>query len=222
MLFTKADISELARFLQHPPPTPPEFGLPAIRDSWKPAIKKEDEPLRERIKQLGYKDLEELVRWRLYDRTGGGLMAELGSHQLDACSIFLGKVHPLAVSGVGGKYFYKDDREVEDHVFVTFEFPGKKYFKDAERRQVGDKNDVVVVTYSSINGNGFGGYGEVVMGTKGTLVLDREQEVMVYKDADTTTRVGVKDDKGGPTLDTQASGKGPLLAKAATPAGPVR
>ena len=30
-------------------------------------------------------------------------MAELGSHQLDACSIFLGKVHPLAVSGVGGK-----------------------------------------------------------------------------------------------------------------------
>ena len=26
--------------------------------------------------------------------------------------------------------------------------------------------------YSSINGNGFGGYGEIVMGTKGTLVLE--------------------------------------------------
>ena len=32
--------------------------------------------------------LEELVRWRLWERTGGGLMAELGSHQLDAASIF--------------------------------------------------------------------------------------------------------------------------------------
>ena len=33
--------------------------------------------------------LEELVRWRLWDRTGGGLMAELGSHQLDAAGIFI-------------------------------------------------------------------------------------------------------------------------------------
>ena len=71
------------------------------------------------------------------------------------------------------------------------------------------------------HGNGCGGYGEMVMGTKGTLVLEREQEVMLYKDSDTTTKVGVKDDKGGPTLDTQASGKGPSLAKAAAEPGPV-
>ncbi|MGE0621300.1 MAG: cytochrome D1 domain-containing protein [Pseudomonadales bacterium] len=32
--FTKEDISELARFLQHPPPTPPEFGLPEITETW--------------------------------------------------------------------------------------------------------------------------------------------------------------------------------------------
>ena len=32
--------------------------------------------------------LEELIRWRLWNRTGGGLMAELGSHQLDASGIF--------------------------------------------------------------------------------------------------------------------------------------
>ena len=58
-------------------------------------------------------------------------MAELGSHQLDACSIFLGHVHPLAVTGVGGKYFYRtrtsNDRDSEDHVFVTYEFPGKNH-----------------------------------------------------------------------------------------------
>ena len=35
--------------------------------------------------------------------------------------------------------------------------------------------------YSSINGNGFGGYGEIVFGTKGTLILEREQEVMLFK-----------------------------------------
>src|SRR5439155_1078338 len=69
-----------------------------IKDSWRPEIPKEDRAaLEAKIKGLGYESMEELVRWRLYKRTGGGLMAELGSHQLDACSIFLGKVHPLAV-----------------------------------------------------------------------------------------------------------------------------
>ena len=37
--------------------------------------------------------MEELIRWRLWDRTGGGLMAELGSHQLDAASIFIAACH---------------------------------------------------------------------------------------------------------------------------------
>ena len=52
--------------------------------------------------------VEQLIRWRLYEKTGGGLMAELGSHQLDASSIFLGKVKPLSVAGAGGRYFYGD------------------------------------------------------------------------------------------------------------------
>ena len=37
------------------------------------------------------------------------------------------------------------------------------------------------VQYSSINGNGFGGYGEIVFGTKGTLVLEEEQELSIIK-----------------------------------------
>ena len=37
--------------------------------------------------------IEELIRWRLWDRTGAGMMAELGSHQLDAASICIAAVH---------------------------------------------------------------------------------------------------------------------------------
>src|SRR5262249_56151306 len=102
------------------------------------------------------------VEWshgRLYRRTGGGLMAELGSHQLDASSIFLGKVHPLAVSGVGLKTYYNDEREIEDHVFCTFEFPSKRENARPPRRDeatgIPQLSDVVAVTYSSISTNGF-------------------------------------------------------------------
>jgi predicted dehydrogenase len=189
--------------------------------------------------------LEELVRWRLWDRTGGGLMAELGSHQLDAASIFISalrkggqKAHPLTVHAVGGRHLFPMDRDAEDHVYCMFEFPGPGYdpkfdvgyfdpFAPLPHPEEGiaaydnDKNKKIVVTYSSINGNGFGGYGEVVMGTKGTLVLSKEQEVMLYKGSDTTTNVGVKDDGAGPVLDTQESGPAAAVAKAAESTGPV-
>ena len=84
-----------------------------------------------RSSKYGYKSVVELVRWRLFNRTGGGLMAELGSHQLDACCIFLGKVHPLAVTGVGTHSLYgfepgdgkPNPREVDDHVFCYVRVP---------------------------------------------------------------------------------------------------
>ncbi len=105
----------------------------AYADSWRRNIDERDRNVD--YKEYGYKSLEELVRWRLYSRTGAGLMAELGSHQLDACSIFLGKKHPLAVTGIGGTFFYQDGREVDDHVFVTFEFPGKDWERRRQARQ---------------------------------------------------------------------------------------
>jgi predicted dehydrogenase len=168
----------------------------AIADGWKPDIKKADrEALAAVIEQHGYKTLEELVRWRLYNATGGGLMAELGSHQLDACSIFLqaatqavrggdapAKVLPLAVSGVGGKYFYRDDRDIDDHVFVTYEFPGPNYWDNPQRTRVKDPGDIVVVTYSSINTNSFEPYGECVMGTRATMVVEEEKEIQLYRE----------------------------------------
>jgi predicted dehydrogenase len=157
------------------PMTDAKTGAPLYQDGWYPDIRPEDrQALESRVRDFGYKSMEELCRWRLYNRTGGGLMAELGSHQLDACGIFLGKVHPIAVSGVGGKYFYRDDREVDDHVFVTFEYPGKNYAKD--------KNDIVAVTYSSISTNQFEAYGECVMGSKGTMIVQQEQSVLLYPD----------------------------------------
>ncbi len=181
--------------------------------------------------------MEELVRWRLWDRTAGGLMAELGSHQIDAASIFIAalskdvgkKVHPLTVHAVGGRHIFPPNRDADDHVYCTFEFPGQGFdhdkvgFRDPMNNYPPptgvpsyeeDPNKKVVVTYSSINGNGFGGYGEIVMGTKGTLVLDKELEAMLYQTAPIFVKAGVKSEKNSVVLDTSASWD-PSLAKAA-------
>jgi predicted dehydrogenase len=188
------------------------------------------------LNQYGFDSLEQLIRWRLYNKTGGGLMAELGSHQLDACSIFIGRgihgkeeaVHPLSVSGQGYKLFYRDkdgkpNREVDDSVFVTFEFPGKRYplavpGKDKDGVEIvgKDKDDKVIVTYSSINSNSFEPYGECVMGSSGTLVTLAEQDVVLYPEAGRSTAVGVKTGGGAPVLDASASTGGGAVKAAAT------
>ena len=140
------------------------------RDSWNKKVDAKDlaalKDKNDYLKGFGFDDVEHLVNWRVYNATGGGLMAELGSHQLDASSIFLGKVKPIACSGYGGKNFYgvkgigskdkqEDKREIDDHVYVTFEFPGLHYEDD--------HNDVAIVTYSSLSTNRLEPYGEQVM-----------------------------------------------------------
>ena len=145
--------------------------------------------------------LEELIRWRLWDRTGGGLMAELGSHQLDAASIFISAMHdgqkqyPLNVSAAAGRPIFPADRDVEDHVYCLFEFPAPDY---DPRDELGRRKRISVA-YASINGNGFGGYGETVFGTEGTLILDREAEALLYKTSATDGHIKVVAEKSGET-----------------------
>jgi predicted dehydrogenase len=167
--------------------------------------------------------LEELIRWRLWNRTGGGLMAELGSHQLDAASIFIAaqhgtgkKIMPLSVVGTGARSIFPADRECDDHVYTTIEFPLPGYFKD-DGREVADPNRKIAVTYSSINGSGFGDYGEIVFGTKGTLVLEQEQEALLFKGSSTATQIEVRTATDGPVMDTYETGGGAALAQAALP-----
>ena len=159
--------------------------------------------------------LEELIRWRLFDRTGAGLMAELGSHQLDAASLFIAaahggvKQHPLNVAAAAGRPLFPPDRDVEDHVYCVIEFPAPGYdAKDplARRKKIG-------VQYASINGNGFGQYGEIVYGTKRALVLEREKELTYLPDLSSGTKVSISAGKPA-ALDTQASGPAVKAGKA--------
>jgi predicted dehydrogenase len=209
-----------------------EHGI-VYRDGWHPPIPEADrKALESKVRQLGYKSMEELICWRLFNRTGGGLMAELGSHQLDACSIFLGKVHPLAVQGVGGKFFYRDERESDDAVFVTFEFPGPNYYDKEEKNGtpvvvhdskghpvVNDKDDLVIVTYSSVNTNTFEPYGECVMGSHATLMVTEEKDIMLFPERNPNLKVS--DRPTAATVSTAGGGKAAVESSGSTGALPA-
>lgn len=97
--------------------------------------------------------MDELINWRLYRKLSQGLMAELGSHQIDVVNWMLGET-PCAVMGVGGVDYWKDGRDVFDNVQCIFEYPSGVKFQ-----------------YQSLTTNQFDGFTEQFMGDQGTLIL---------------------------------------------------
>jgi predicted dehydrogenase len=112
--------------------------------------------------QWGYPTFDHLLNWRLYWKYSQGLMAELCSHQINAVNWFLGCT-PEAVIASGGLYRFPEGREVYDHVYATFEYPGGR-----------------TLTFSSIESNAFDDYYEMYQGTKGTLILLHESDALLF------------------------------------------
>jgi len=113
--------------------------------------------------------LERKLNWRLYREYSGGLMTELGSHQLDVVNWLLGTT-PKRVMASGGVDYWRDGREVADNVFCLYEYdipPAAASAGEATSL----KPHTVRVTYSSLCNNAYEGASELVMGTKGSLYL---------------------------------------------------
>jgi predicted dehydrogenase len=113
-------------------------------------------------RRWGYPSWEALLNWRMYKQYSQGLVAELGSHQTSMIEWYLGSA-PQAVYGSGGIYRYKDGREVDDHIFMTFEHPGG-----------------CTVELSVILSNDYGGLYEEFLGSKGSLIVSDADGGMLF------------------------------------------
>lgn len=96
-------------------------------------------------------ELERKINWRLYKEYSGGLMTELASHQIQVANWFIDQV-PTQVVGTGSICFWKDGREVYDHVALVYDYPG------------GAK-----CIYDSMIANKHYGLEEQIMGNLGTI-----------------------------------------------------
>jgi predicted dehydrogenase len=105
--------------------------------------------------------LERKLNWRLYKAYSAGLMAELGSHQMDVANWFLG-THPKRVLASGGIEYFRDGREVYDNISCLYEYE----LKDAKGLPY-----TVRANYTSLCNNAYEGAAELIMGTKGSLYL---------------------------------------------------
>ncbi|HEU0178277.1 MAG TPA: Gfo/Idh/MocA family oxidoreductase [Blastocatellia bacterium] len=136
----------------------------------------------------GYPDWEHLLNWRLYKRYSEGLVCELGSHLITTTNWFFDAA-PEAAYCAGSISRFKDGREVFDHVYATFEYPGGR-----------------AATFSSIESNAFEDHYEMFMGTKGTLILQNETDVYLFNEGESqSTRVEVSRQTSAPVADASAT-----------------
>jgi predicted dehydrogenase len=91
------------------------------------------------------------INWRLYRDSSAGLMTELATHQLQVGNWFLDAA-PTRVIGSGSICFWKDGREVYDHVALIYEYAGGRKF-----------------IYTSLLNNARYGCEEQIQGSTGTI-----------------------------------------------------
>jgi predicted dehydrogenase len=128
-------------------------------------------------------DIERHLNWRLYTATSGGLMTELSTHQSDVANWFMG-TPPSRVWASGGLDYWRDGREIEDNVAVTYEYeirPDNKagFAAVQPRNPFVDKRQLnrpykVRATFTSTTATGKCGASELYQGDKGSVSLTEE------------------------------------------------
>jgi predicted dehydrogenase len=99
-------------------------------------------------------ELDRKINWRLYDEYSGGLFTELLSHQMQVAN-WVKDSFPTSVVANGSLIYWKQNREVYDHISCLFYYPDESQFM-----------------YDSINSNKHYGCEEQILGSKGTMELE--------------------------------------------------
>ncbi|HSK10524.1 MAG TPA: Gfo/Idh/MocA family oxidoreductase [Vicinamibacterales bacterium] len=115
----------------------------------------------ERLKKYGFRDMHQFRNWRWYRGLGGGPIVDLGSHQIDIYSWFLG-ANPSGVTASGGLLYYDPKtHEWYDTVMAVYDYQTPQ--------------GPVQAYYQTQTTNGSQGYFENFMGDQGTLLISESE-----------------------------------------------
>src|SRR5439155_6839749 len=107
-----------------------------------------------------YRDNVHPYNWHWFRNYGTGESLNNGTHEVDVCRWALGVDYPKRVTSSGGRYQYKDDWQFYDTLVTSFEYEDK------------------MLTWEGTCCQGMKCYGRdrgsAILGTTGTVVMDRD------------------------------------------------
>ena len=122
------------------------------------------------LAKYGYASMHEFRNWRWFRKLGGGPLVDLGSHQIDVFSWFLG-CNPTSVMASGGLDYYKGGqwkpRDWYDNVMAVYEYATPA--------------GTVRAYYQVLTTTSARGYFETFMGDAGTMQISEDPgKIRVY------------------------------------------
>ncbi|MDZ7753432.1 MAG: cytochrome D1 domain-containing protein [Gammaproteobacteria bacterium] len=104
---TEDDIQLMAKFLQHEPPVPPEFGMPEMKETWKVLVPPEKRP----TKKMNDYDIENIFSVTLRDT---GEVALIDGDSKDIINIIkTGYAVHISRTSASGRYLYVIGRDAQ-------------------------------------------------------------------------------------------------------------
>jgi predicted dehydrogenase len=123
----------------------------------------------EKLKKYGFENMHEFRNWRWFKKYAGGVISDLGAHQIDIYNWMLG-VNPRMCIASGGVDYYTT-HEWYDNAIAIYEYPTKEGIVRATY-------DVLTTTSAG------GGYHEYFMGDEGALKMSENQKyTKIYREA---------------------------------------
>ncbi len=121
------------------------------------------------LNKYGYANMHEFRNWRWFRRYSGGIISDLGAHQIDIFNWMLG-ANPRSVLAGGGRDYY-ENHEWYDNVTAIYEYP----------TATGIVRAVYQVETTTSAG---GGYHEYFMGDEGALKMSENPKyTKLYREA---------------------------------------
>jgi predicted dehydrogenase len=122
----------------------------------------------ETLKKYGYKSMHQFRNWRWYKGLGGGPIVDLGSHQIDIFTWFLG-ANPKSVQASGlNNYYDPKTHEWYDTVMAVFEYE--------------TLYGSTTAFYQTVSSSGAGGYFETFMGDQGSMIISECGKCELYRE----------------------------------------
>ncbi len=150
------------------------------------------------LTENGYENMFQFANWRSYKKYGGGVISDLGAHQIDIFNWLLGTT-PRSMIASGGIDYFKNlplasgtgtfTYEQLDNAAVIYEYDVPVFEGGVPVMEGGKpKTQVVRAMYQVLTTNGSQNFYEKIMGTEGTIVLSEVQSSgnQVYREKDTT------------------------------------
>jgi predicted dehydrogenase len=121
------------------------------------------------LNKYGYANMHEFRNWRWFKRYSGGVISDLGAHQIDILNWMIGS-NPMSVMAGGGRDYYPN-HEWYDNVIAIYEFP--------------TPTGTVRATYQVLTTTSAGGgYHEYFMGDEGALKMSENPKyTKLYREA---------------------------------------